>query len=141
MGATTYQAMYRFASSGEPGDRHPDRRAEGRLFEHADRAAGVGELHPGHSGPSRSRTRHNATRAKSLRTLGSLTLRRSLLSAGLVDRFRVVVFPVITGSTGRDRIYDGYPDVSLETVDGRTRALCARSGAAAGQRQRPCPRA
>ena len=32
-----------------------------------------------------------------MRTLGSLTLCRSLLKAGLVDRFRVVVFPVITG--------------------------------------------
>jgi hypothetical protein len=32
----------------------------------------------------------------------------------------VVVFPVITGSTGRDRIYDGYPDVALEMVASRT---------------------
>jgi dihydrofolate reductase len=56
---------------------------------------------------------------KSMRTLGSLTLCRSLLAAGLVDRFRVVVFPVITGSTGRDRIYDGYPDVSLDMVSSR----------------------
>jgi dihydrofolate reductase len=56
----------------------------------------------------------------SLRTLGSLTLCRSLLEAGLVDRFRVVVFPVITGSTGRERIYDGYPDVGLEMVASRT---------------------
>ena len=55
-----------------------------------------------------------------LRTLGSLTLCRSLLSAGLVDRFRVVVFPVITGQTGQDRIYDGYPDVALELVNSRT---------------------
>ena len=61
-----------------------------------------------------------ATGDRSLRTLGSLTLCRSLLSAGLVDRFRVVVFPVITGSTGHDRIYDGYPDVALEMVDHRT---------------------
>jgi dihydrofolate reductase len=53
-------------------------------------------------------------------TMGSLTLCRSLLKAGLVDRFRVVVFPVITGSTGSDRIYDGYPDVGLEMVDRRT---------------------
>jgi dihydrofolate reductase len=53
-------------------------------------------------------------------TLGSLTLCRSLLAAGLVDRFRVVVFPVITGRTGSERIYDGYPDVSLEMVDSRT---------------------
>ncbi|MDQ0618724.1 dihydrofolate reductase family protein [Arthrobacter globiformis] len=55
-----------------------------------------------------------------LSTLGSLSLCRSLLTAGLVDRFRLVVFPVITGRTGRERIYDGYPDVSLEMVDSRT---------------------
>src|SRR5215216_810463 len=34
--------------------------------------------------------------AKSMRTLGSLTLCHSLLKAGLVDRFRVVVFLVST---------------------------------------------
>jgi dihydrofolate reductase len=56
----------------------------------------------------------------SMRTIGSLTLCRSLLKAGLVDRFRVVVFPVITGRTGKDRIYDGYPDVSLDMVASRT---------------------
>lgn len=55
-----------------------------------------------------------------LRTIGSLTLCRSLLEAGLVDRFRVVVFPVITGRTGRERIYDGYPDVALQMVASRT---------------------
>ena len=55
-----------------------------------------------------------------MRTVGSLTLCRSLLEAGLVDRFRVVVFPVITGRTGSDRIYDGYPDVALELVASRT---------------------
>ena len=55
-----------------------------------------------------------------LTTLGSLTLCRSLLKAGLVDRFRVVVFPVITGSSGYDRIYDGYPDVALDMVASRT---------------------
>ena len=55
-----------------------------------------------------------------LSTLGSLTLTRSLLAAGLVDRFRLVVFPVITGATGRERIYDGYPDVMLEMVQSRT---------------------
>lgn len=54
-----------------------------------------------------------------LTTLGSLSLCRSLLTAGLVDRFRLVVFPVITGRTGQERIYDGYPDVALEMVDSR----------------------
>jgi dihydrofolate reductase len=66
--------------------------------------------------------------SRPLRTLGSLTLSRSLLQAGLVDRYRVVVFPVITGATGRDRIFDGYPDIALElvnhhTFDGRLQLL------------------
>ena len=56
----------------------------------------------------------------SMSTLGSLTLCRSLLEAGLVDRYRVGVFPVITGKTGRERIYDGYPDVALDMVASRT---------------------
>jgi dihydrofolate reductase len=60
------------------------------------------------------------TGGRPLSTLGSLSLCRSLLAAGLVDRFRLVVFPVITGKTGRERIYDGYPDVGLEMVDSRT---------------------
>jgi dihydrofolate reductase len=55
-----------------------------------------------------------------MRTIGSVSLCRSLLQAGLVDRFRVVVFPVITGSTGSERIYDGYPDVGLDMLDSRT---------------------
>jgi dihydrofolate reductase len=53
-------------------------------------------------------------------TIGSLSLCRSLLLAGLVDRFRVVMFPVITGATGAERIYDGYPDIALEMIDHRT---------------------
>ena len=69
-----------------------------------------------------------AKAAPPMRTIGSLTLCRSLLKAGLADRFRVVVFPVITGSSGRERIYDAYPDVALEmissrTFDGRTQLL------------------
>src|SRR5262249_43355403 len=55
-----------------------------------------------------------------LSTIGSLSLCRSLLRAGLVDRFRVVMFPVITGVTGSERIYHGYPDVALDMIDSRT---------------------
>ena len=59
-----------------------------------------------------------------LRTVGSPSLCRSLVTAGLVDRYRVVVFPVVNGTTGSDRIYDGWPDVllqptTLRTFDGR----------------------
>ncbi len=55
-----------------------------------------------------------------LSTIGSISLSRSLVRAGLVDRFRVVMFPVITGATGSERIYDGYPDVALDLVASRT---------------------
>jgi dihydrofolate reductase len=85
----------------------------------------------------------------SMRTTGSLTLCRSLWRAGLVDRFRIAVLPVITESTGRDRIYDGYPDVALEMVSSRTshgrgqlleyvpRVLAGPSGARIAERPRP----
>ena len=72
-----------------------------------------------------------------LSTLGSLRLSRSLLSAGLVDRLRVVMFPVITGASGSERIYDGYPDVALEMTasrlfDGRTQLVEYRPRVLAG---------
>jgi dihydrofolate reductase len=55
-----------------------------------------------------------------LSTIGSLSLARALLTAGLVDRFRVGMFPVITGATGDERIYDGYPDIALEMTESHT---------------------
>ena len=55
-----------------------------------------------------------------LSTIGSLSLARALLRAGLVDRFRVGMFPVITGATGSERIYDDYPDVALEMIGSHT---------------------
>ena len=65
-------------------------------------------------------TQLKRTETGTLGTLGSLSLCRTLLTAGPVDRFRLVVFPEITGQTGRERIYDGYPDISLTMVDSRT---------------------
>jgi dihydrofolate reductase len=70
--------------------------------------------------PIEAVTEMKRTGSRPLSTLGSLSLCRTLMTAGLVDRFRLVVFPVITGRTGRERIYDGYPDISLEMVDSRT---------------------
>jgi dihydrofolate reductase len=120
MGANTYRVMSGLAADGEPG---------------TDALAGWSKvvfsttLTEPLSWPNTQLVRQDPVEAvremkdkgtRSMRTLGSLTLCRSLLKAGLVDRFRVVVFPVITGSSGRDRIYDGYPDVGLEMVDHRT---------------------
>jgi len=38
----------------------------------------------------------------------------------VVDRLRLVVFPVITGASGAEPIFDGYPDVRLDMVASRT---------------------
>ena len=120
MGATTYRLMSGLSSDGEPG---------------TDALAGMSKIVFSSTltepltwpnsrlvtgDPVEAVREMKKEGAPSMRTIGSLTLCRSLLSAGLVDRFRVVVFPVITGSTGKDRVYDGYPDVSLELVSNRT---------------------
>ena len=121
MGANTYRLMSGFAAAGEPG---------------TDVLAGMTKIvfsstlrepleWPNTLLVTRDareyvRDQKRTDGATPMRTMGSLALCRSLLEAGLVDRFRVVVFPVITGSTGRERIYDGYPDVALEMTSSRT---------------------
>ncbi len=120
MGATTYRVMSGYAADGEPG---------------TDTLAGMSKivfsstLREPLAWANTQLVNRNAqeavremkdTGSTSMRTIGSLTLCRALLEAGLVDRFRVVVFPVITGTTGQDRIYDGYPDVALDMIRSRT---------------------
>ncbi|MCI3270049.1 dihydrofolate reductase family protein [Streptomyces cylindrosporus] len=66
-----------------------------------------------------------------LRSHGSLSLNRALMAAGLVDRLQVTVFPVISGRTGTDPIFEGADDFDLEliesrTFDGRTQELVYR---------------
>ena len=120
MGATTYRLMSGFAAEGEPGT---DALAD------MSKIVFSTTLREPLSWPNTQLVARDAIAAvremkddgsTSMRTIGSLTLCRSLLNAGLVDRFRVVVFPVITGSTGRERIYDGYPDVALDMIGSRT---------------------
>ena len=55
-----------------------------------------------------------------LRSHGSLSMNRALMAAGLVDRVQVTLFPVITGQTGRDPIFQGAADFDLELVEHRT---------------------
>ena len=107
MGANTYRLMSGMAVEGEPGT---------DLLAGMSKVVFSSTLAEPLSWPNSQLVRKDPVEAvremkdagpPSLRTLGSLTLCRSLLRAGLVDRFRVVVFPVITGSTGRERIYDG----------------------------------
>jgi dihydrofolate reductase len=54
-----------------------------------------------------------------LRSHGSIAMNRALLSAGLVDRLEVMVFPVITGTSGSDPIFADLPDIDLELVDSK----------------------
>jgi dihydrofolate reductase len=55
-----------------------------------------------------------------LRSHGSLSMNRSLMAAGLVDRVQVTLFPVITGQTGLDPIFKGGADFDLELIETRT---------------------
>ena len=55
-----------------------------------------------------------------LRSHGSLSLNRALMGAGLVDRVQVTLFPVVTGQTGLDPIFQGAADFDLELVESRT---------------------
>src|SRR5213595_219714 len=132
MGANTYRLMSGFATESKASASDEPMTDEGAAIAELARASTVvfsSTLQPPLSWPNTRLISGDAVEAVAamkqdgtspMRTLGSLTLCRSLLEAGLVDRFRVVVFPVITGSTGRDRIYDGYPDVTLEMVASRT---------------------
>ena len=66
-----------------------------------------------------------------LRSHGSLSMNRALMAAGLVDLLQVTLFPVITGQTGLDPIFEGAADFDLEllehlTLDGSTQELIYR---------------
>jgi dihydrofolate reductase len=55
-----------------------------------------------------------------LRSHGSLSMNRALMAAGLVDFVQVTIFPVISGQTGTDRIFQDAADFDLELVENRT---------------------
>ncbi len=66
-----------------------------------------------------------------LRSQASLSLNRALMTAGLVDRLQVTIFPVISGRTGTSPILGDAGDFDLElldshTLDGRTTELTYR---------------
>jgi dihydrofolate reductase len=55
-----------------------------------------------------------------LRSHGSLSMNRALMAAGLVDLVQVTLFPVITGQTGINPVFQGAADFDLELVEHRT---------------------
>src|SRR6476469_4919752 len=129
MGATTYRLMSDFAATSDDGGLEQLTRTPKIVFSSTlDEPLAWANTRLVREDPVAAVRSLKSETTPTLRTLGSLTLCRALLTAGLVDRFRVVVFPVVTGSTGRERIYDGLPDVALEmvasqTFDGRLQLL------------------
>lgn len=120
MGATTYRVMSELTAGGEPGT---------DVLNHIQKYVFSSSLEEPLTWENSTLVRGDAVEYvrglkeesdRSLRTIGSISLCRSLLAAGLVDRYRVGIFPVITGATGQDRIFDGYPDVKLDLVESRT---------------------
>jgi dihydrofolate reductase len=59
-----------------------------------------------------------------LRTMGSMSVARQLMDAGLVDRLRLMTFPLIAGDAGREAFFAGLVSADLElaghrVLDGR----------------------
>jgi dihydrofolate reductase len=132
MGANTYRLMSGFAAGETPPGTAEFTANEESAFDgltHASKVVFSSSLEEPLTWASSTLVRDDAAEAVRamkqdgsglMSTIGSLSLCRSLVRAGLVDRFRVVMFPVITGATGAERIYDGYPDVALDMIDHRT---------------------
>jgi dihydrofolate reductase len=59
-----------------------------------------------------------------IRSIGSLTLVRSLLELGLVDWLRVTIFPLLLGDSGREPAFADYHRAGLELTG--TRVLDSR---------------
>jgi riboflavin biosynthesis pyrimidine reductase len=51
--------------------------------------------------------------------MGSLSLARQLTSAGLVERLRLMTFPLIAGDSGREAAFTDMASAELELVDHR----------------------
>jgi riboflavin biosynthesis pyrimidine reductase len=52
-----------------------------------------------------------------VRSIGSISLVKSMMQLGVVNRLRLMVFPLFLGSAGREPIFAGYPQASLELID------------------------
>lgn len=59
-----------------------------------------------------------------LRSIGSITLVKNMMQLGLVDRLRLILFPLTLGSAGREPIFAGYPKTGFELIE--TKVLDSR---------------
>ena len=55
-----------------------------------------------------------------LRTMGSLSVAQQLVTAGLVDRLRLMTFPLIAGDAGREAAFATMAAAELELIDHRS---------------------
>ncbi len=106
MGATTYRLMSGFAAGGEPGTDALAGMSKVAFSTTLSEPLSWANTQLVTQDPVETVREMKDKAATSMRTIGSLTLCRSLLRAGLADRFRVVVFPVITGSRVGSRCSD-----------------------------------
>jgi len=68
------------------------------------------------------RLKHQA--GEPLRCIGSISLVKSMIQLGLVDRLRLMVFPLILGTVGKEPIFAAYPRTTLKLIN--TRVLDSR---------------
>jgi dihydrofolate reductase len=54
-----------------------------------------------------------------LRSMGSLSLARQLMGAGLVERLRLMIFPLLAGSSGREAAFADIASADLKLADHR----------------------
>lgn len=54
-----------------------------------------------------------------LRTVGSLSVVKQLVNAGLVDLLRLMVFPLFVGPSGAEPSFEGLAEGELELTDHR----------------------
>jgi len=104
-------------------ERPNDRTPQGRVFKYAQGAACLEEYLVKDSVTDELRALKQQP-GDPLRSMGSIGLVKSMMQLGLVDRLRLIVFPVVLGVVGREPIYAGYPRTGLELID--TKVLDSR---------------
>jgi dihydrofolate reductase len=129
LGATTYRLMSRMAQQAETLDISAEEKESFAQMAQAPKMVFSSTLAEPLDWPHTTLVAADAVEAvrelkrtatQPLVLTGSLRLGQSLMKAGLVDRFRVVLFPVITGRTGLERIWEHFEDYSLELLTART---------------------
>jgi len=129
MGATTYRMMSEMAQQAESLDVSAEEKASFAHMAEVEKIVFSSTLDSPLTWPNSRLISTDAaeavrelkrTASRPLTTVGSIRLSHSLLRAGLVDRFRIILFPVITGRTGLERIWERFEDFTLELIGTRT---------------------